>query len=94
MPQTIYRHLSITGRVQGVSYRASAAVAARELGLRGWVRNRLDGSVEALVIGDAEGVANFISWARQGPPAARVAQVEVSEAAAADHADFELRPTC
>jgi acylphosphatase len=70
------RRLLIHGRVQGVAYRASAATEARRLGLDGWVRNRPDGTVEALVSGAAAAVASFIAWARRGPPQARVSRVE------------------
>ena len=72
--------LRITGRVQGVGYRAWAIVAAERLGVRGWVRNRGDGSVEALVIGSEDAVAAMIEACRNGPLAARVAEVAVSDA--------------
>jgi acylphosphatase len=72
--------LRITGRVQGVGYRAWAMRQASALGLRGWVRNRLDGSVEALAIGDADGVVRMIAACQQGPFGARVSEVAVSEA--------------
>jgi acylphosphatase len=73
--------LSIRGRVQGVAYRAWAVGQAAALGLRGWVRNRDDGSVEAVVAGDALAVDEFITAARRGPRAARVSQVDVAPAA-------------
>ena len=73
--------LRITGRVQGVGYRAWAIVAAERLGLRGWVRNRGDGSVEALVIGSEDAVAAMIEACWKGPLAARVTEVAVSDAA-------------
>jgi len=73
--------LRITGRVQGVGYRAWAIVAAERLGLRGWVRNRGDGSVEALVIGGEDAVAAMIEACWKGPLAARVTEVAVSDAA-------------
>jgi acylphosphatase len=72
--------LRITGRVQGVGYRAWAVERASRLGLRGWVRNRADGSVEALVIGDSEAVAALIEACRDGPFAAKVSGVTVSGA--------------
>ena len=59
--------LRITGRVQGVGYRAWAMRPRRALGLRGWVRNRADGSVEALVIGDEAAVARMVEACREGP---------------------------
>jgi len=71
------RRLLIHGHVQGVSYRAYACAEARRLGLAGWVRNRSDGSVEALVAGPEAVVVRFIEWTRSGPPHARVTRVEV-----------------
>lgn len=92
----ISRHLRITGRVQGVGYRYALRDEAERGGLTGWVRNRFDGSVEALVQGPAEAVAVLEAWARRGPPGARVAKVEAGEAhgeLALPCAGFELRPT-
>jgi len=77
-------HLLISGRVQGVGFRWSMCEAALEHGARGWVRNRLDGRVEAVVDGDAAAVAAMLRWARQGPPAARVSHVESRAATAAE----------
>lgn len=77
------RHLLISGRVQGVCYRASMAREAQALGVTGWVRNRSDGSVEAVVAGSAEQVAAILNWARRGPPAAQVAHVAVELGSAA-----------
>ncbi|WP_336961242.1 acylphosphatase [Sphingobium aquiterrae] len=68
--------LSIVGRVQGVGYRDWAVRAARRFDLSGWVRNRMDGSVEAVVSGDDATVADFIAKARVGPPAARVDRID------------------
>jgi acylphosphatase len=69
-------HLRITGRVQGVGYRDGLRAEALRRGVTGWVRNRSDGSVEALVQGAPEAVEAVLAWARKGPPAARVAAVE------------------
>lgn len=87
------RHLVITGRVQGVWYRASMAQEAQRLGVTGWVRNRSDGSVEAMVAGNAEQVAAIMNWARRGPPAAQVEHVavEIGSGEAGDFAGFEQR---
>ena len=67
--------LRITGNVQGVGYRIWATRTASGLGLRGWVRNRLDGSVEVLAIGAPEQIAVLIEACRRGPYGARVAEV-------------------
>ena len=67
--------LRITGHVQGVGYRLWATRTAASLGLRGWVRNRRDGSVEALVTGRPEDVAAMVEAARKGPAGAQVTEV-------------------
>jgi acylphosphatase len=85
--------LRITGRVQAVGYRAWAIATAERLGLCGWVRNRPDGSVEMLVSGPADAVEAMIAACRRGPPAARVAGVEVMEAEDDGSAGFTARPT-
>ena len=72
----------MTGRVQGVSYRASTASAARRFGVVGWVRNRVDGSVELEAEGTDPQVTALIEWCHQGPPSARVSNVAVEELAA------------
>ncbi len=87
------RRLRIHGRVQGVFFRAWSADLARALGLRGWVRNRSDGSVEMLVAGDEESVERLISQCRTRPPAARVDRIEVEETEEEVPADFKTRPT-
>ena len=89
---TITRQLRITGRVQGVGYRMYMVRQARELGLSGWVRNRQDGSVEALVQGAAQAVEAIVTWARRGPPSAVVTDVKVSDASG-EYQGFETRPT-
>jgi acylphosphatase len=85
--------LRITGRVQGVGYRAWAVQAAARVGVRGWVRNRTDGSVEALVIGDEDAVAAIIAACRRGPLAAKVAEVAVADAEDDGSTGFGARPT-
>lgn len=84
--------LEIRGLVQGVGYRWSMVGEARRLGLQGWVRNRRDGSVEAVVAGPPEAVAKIVAWARRGPRAAVVDSVEVCETEGAFSA-FDQWPT-
>jgi acylphosphatase len=86
------RRLVITGAVQGVGYRHWMYTQAHRLGLTGWVRNRRDGSVEAVVDGPPEGVTNLIELARTGPPAARVSAVQTEELEGS-FSRFELRPS-
>ncbi len=88
----ITRRLVITGRVQGVGFRYAFADEARARGLGGWVRNRRDGHVEALISGPASDIEAMIAWARVGPPAARVSSIEVEEALATSGA-FEIVAT-
>jgi acylphosphatase len=87
------KHLIIRGRVQGVGYRASMVDEATRLGVVGWVRNRRDGTVEAVADGDAAAVSALVEWAKKGPPGARVTEVTVTESADGGHADFDWRPT-
>jgi acylphosphatase len=79
--------------VQGVGYRAWATRVAGELGLRGWVRNRRDGSVEMLLIGTLEVVTAMIEAARRGPPAARVGGIRIDDAEDDGSPDFTPRAT-
>jgi acylphosphatase len=82
----------VTGRVQGVAYRASTVFEARTLGVTGWVRNRPDGSVELEAQGDDDGVAALLAWCAHGPPAARVTRVSTDDiAAVGDELDFVQR---
>jgi acylphosphatase len=86
-------HTLITGRVQGVGYRAWAAVQARKLGLKGWVRNRRDGSVEAVFSGPAEAIERMLAVCRDGPPSALVSNVEISDTAEPLGPEFRVLPT-
>lgn len=84
--------VTVTGRVQGVGYRAFVAAQARAHGLAGWARNRRDGTVEAALSGEAEAVDAAIAAMRRGPSAARVERLDIApdEPSAAG---FEIRPT-
>ncbi|KQV81066.1 acylphosphatase [Massilia sp. Root351] len=84
------KRLIIEGRVQGVGYRATLANEAAALGLQGWVRNRSDGSVEAVVDGDAQAVDAIIAWARRGPPAAVVSKVAIEDTEPPPRGTFKI----
>jgi len=86
------KRVRISGRVQGVGFRYSMAEEAERLGATGWVRNRRDGTVEALIDGPPAAVEALLAWARSGPPAARVTDVSVSEAEGSFER-FEMRRT-
>jgi acylphosphatase len=88
----VAKHLIISGRVQGVGFRYSMAEEAGRLGVCGWVRNRRDGTVEAVADGDPEAVRALVAWARRGPPSARVADVAVSDLEGSFES-FEMRST-
>ena len=75
-------HLVIVGRVQGVAFRMRAVSEATRLGLSGWVRNRMDGTVEARAEGAPEAVDAFVAWCHHGPPAAQVEEVQVTRVSA------------
>jgi len=78
----------VTGRVQGVGFRAATVRQAHLLGVTGWVRNAADGSVEALIQGDAEQVDQMLSWLHRGPPSAKVAEVTHSQNDTERHFDI------
>ncbi len=88
--EKVTRRLVARGRVQGVWFREGMRQEAARLGITGWVRNRMDGSVEAVVQGSPGAVEAMLAWAHRGPEAAHVASLEVSEAAG-DYAQFEKR---
>ena len=90
---TLTRHLRITGRVQGVGYRWHLTQQAQRLGVSGWVRNRLDGSVEAVAQGPAAAVLSLVEWAHHGPRLAHVEGVAVEEVPAQLFEGFEQRET-
>lgn len=87
------KHLRITGRVQGVSYRAWFERQARLHGLTGWVRNRADGSVEAVIHGTPALLERMIGEAWQGPARAAVSGIDIADTAYGGPEQFEIRPT-
>jgi acylphosphatase len=89
---TVTLHLRIFGRVQGVGFRHYTQREARRRGVNGWVRNRQDGSVEAILQGSQEAVDAVLKWLRHGPPSATVTDVQVSEGSGV-YSGFEQRPT-
>lgn len=86
------KNLRIAGHVQGVGFRDFMQRRAHALGVTGWVRNRMDGSVEAVVQGSADAVNQMIEMAHQGPRSAHVTDIRVSDADGQFTA-FEMRPT-
>lgn len=93
----ITRRLTIQGRVQGVGFRWALNVEANRLGLCGWVRNRRDGHVEALVCGTPDAVDALTAWAHRGPPSARVDRVLFNDEPESEDdqitTGFKQRPT-
>ena len=84
--------VTVTGTVQGVGFRYFVQERAQSLGVTGWVRNRQDGSVEAMIAGNAAQIEAMLAWSRRGPSAAVVKNVIV-ENASGEFTDFILRPT-
>lgn len=90
----ITRRLRIRGQVQGVNLREAMRQRADQLKVTGWVRNRLDGTVEAVVQGDAFAIDSIVEWARQGHSGARVDSVDVESAEdGGDYASFDKQST-
>ena len=84
-------HVLISGRVQGVFFRAYTRETAIELNLTGWVRNLYDGRVEAIFEGDDKNIQSMLEWCKQGPPHAVVRHVDVSEESyTGDFRDFRI----
>ncbi|HEV3309159.1 MAG TPA: acylphosphatase [Chloroflexota bacterium] len=84
--------VKVSGFVQGVNFRYYGRLRARELGLRGWIRNSPDGSVEVAAAGSAANVDHFVAWLRHGPPSAMVDRIEVERAAQGEMPDtFQIR---
>jgi acylphosphatase len=93
MSERIARRLVVRGRVQGVWFRESMRLEAEALGVAGWVRNRRDGSVEAVVEGPRAAVERLVAWAHHGPEAAEVLGVDQAPEPVAGLERFEKRPT-
>lgn len=89
----IARLLRISGRVQGVGFRFYMQRKAAEAGVTGWVRNRLDGTVESLVEGSPEAVEKMTAWARRGPSSAVVSDIRITETSPQGAGAFDARPT-
>lgn len=85
------RRVVVSGRVQGVWFRQSCADQARPRGVTGWVRNRADGAVEAVLEGPEAAVEAVVAWCRQGPPQASVDRVEVHTETPVGEANFRVR---
>lgn len=91
MSQVVRAHIIVTGLVQGVYYRATARQEARALGITGWVKNRPEGTVEAMAEGEKNKVEQFIEWCRQGPPDSQVSSVQVEwEDTMGGYRDFRI----
>jgi acylphosphatase len=84
-------HVFVSGRVQGVSYRASTRDAAREAGVDGWVKNRDDGRVEAVFEGEESAVEEMVEWCQSGSSAAEVEDIEAEYGDPEDESGFEVR---
>jgi acylphosphatase len=88
---TVARHVTISGRVQGVFFRDSLRREAQARGVAGWARNTRDGTVEAVLEGSAEDVERVIDWCHRGPSGAEVSDVEVSEREPEGLRGFDIR---
>jgi len=85
------KRIIISGRVQGVFYRATAKQIADQLGLKGWVRNLKSGEVEAFVCGEESGIKLFIEWAWRGPDMAIVEMLEIFDEKEVDMEKFQIK---
>ena len=81
----------VSGDVQGVGYRYTMRIVARDAGVAGWVRNRSDGTVEAEIEGTPAQVDEVLAWMAQGPPGARVDAANVTDAEPVGERDFRVR---
>ena len=89
--EKVHAHVIIEGRVQGVCFRAHTQDEARRRNVAGWVKNRIDGSVEAIFEGEKADVQDLLAWCHTGPPHAKVQKVEVEwESYTGELADFSV----
>ncbi len=84
-------HAIILGRVQGIFFRATAREHAKALGIKGFVRNLPDGSLELDAQGEEDSLNDFLQWCRHGPPGARVDEVEINWEPPMEYGDFRVR---
>ena len=91
MSEQVRAHVFVSGKVQGVYYRASTRDAAREAGVDGWVRNLRDGRVEAVFEGDEPAVESLVEWCHSGSPAANVDDVDIEYEPPEGVDGFEIR---
>jgi acylphosphatase len=87
----IHKNIQIFGRVQGVGFRYSARLAARNYGIKGYVRNMSDGSVYLEVEGSEDNVNKFINWCRVGPDFAYIDRINIVDASLRNYESFEVR---
>jgi len=91
MQEKLCIHFFISGKVQGVWFRASTQDKAKELGLTGWARNLADGRVEVIACGEADKINALHEWLKQGPPLAKVSEVTREEIIWQEHDRFGVR---
>jgi acylphosphatase len=87
----VRRHVTVHGRVQGVGFRYAVDRAARSRGVAGWIRNRPDGTVEAVFEGEREAVDSLVRLCREGPHGSEVDRVEIEDEPPGGVAGFEIR---
>ena len=91
MSEVVAKSVTVHGMVQGVGFRYATAREAQRLGVTGWVRNEVDGTVSVLVEGTPDAVDAMVAWCRQGPAYARVERVDVEPASPSGEASFAIR---
>ena len=87
----VHKNIQIFGRVQGVGFRYSARLAARNYGIKGYVRNMSDGSVYLEVEGSEDNVTRFINWCREGPDFAYIDHINITDGSLRNFESFEVR---